>query len=89
MSRYIALEGPPPIDSSSGGVLYFFGGDFRNNGGGKRARRPSVKLEIFCYNITMKTLELLEKEHHYKIPEKVKKEIAEAVIEQMDSLIES
>ncbi len=37
----------------------------------------------------MKTLELLEEQHHYKIPEKVRKEIVEAVVDQMDSLIES
>lgn len=54
----------------------------------ERVRRLSVKLENFCYNIAMKTLELLEREHHYKIPEKVKKQITEAVVEQMDSLIE-
>jgi hypothetical protein len=47
-----------------------------------------VKLESFSFNIAMKTLEILERQHHYKIPEKVKKEVIEAVIEQMDSLIE-
>ena len=46
-----------------------------------------MKLEEFSYNVVMKTLEVLEKQHHYKIPEKVKKEIAEAVIKEMDSLI--
>ena len=56
---------------------------------GNERRRPSVKLENFCYSVAMKTLELLEREHHYKIPDKVRKEIADAVIEQMDSLIES
>ena len=48
-----------------------------------------MKLENFSYNIVMKTLELLESQHHYKITETVKKEIAEAIIEQIDSLIES
>ncbi len=47
-----------------------------------------MKLENFCYNIVMKTLELLDREHHYKVSEKVRKDIVEAVIKQMDSLIE-
>jgi hypothetical protein len=46
-----------------------------------------VKLEEFSYNVVMKTLEVLEKQHNYKIPEKVKKEIVEAVLKEMDSLI--
>ena len=46
-----------------------------------------MKLEDFSYNVVMKTLELLEKQHHYKIPEKVKKEVVEAIIKEMDSLI--
>jgi hypothetical protein len=37
----------------------------------------------------MKTLELLENQHHYKFSEDVKKEIAETVIQDIDSLIES
>lgn len=48
-----------------------------------------MKLDSFCYNVVMKTLELLEKQHHYKISDDVKKEIAGAVTDQMDSLIES
>ena len=47
-----------------------------------------MKLDSFSYNVIMKTFELLEKQHHYKIPEKVRKEIAEAVVKQIDSLIE-
>lgn len=48
-----------------------------------------MKLENFSYNIVMKTLELLERLHHYKISEEIKKELAEAVIRDIDSLIES
>jgi hypothetical protein len=46
-----------------------------------------VKLEDFAYNLVMKTLELLETKYNYKIAENVKKEIAEAVVGNMDSLI--
>lgn len=48
-----------------------------------------MKLDSFSYNVIMKTFELLEKQHNYKIPEKVRKEIAEAVVKQIDSLIEA
>jgi hypothetical protein len=50
-----------------------------------------MKLENFSYHIamTMKALELLEKQYNYKISEKVKKEIAEAVVGQIDSFIEA
>lgn len=47
-----------------------------------------MKLESFSYNVVMKTFELLERHYHYKIPEKVKKEIIEAVTKQIDSLID-
>jgi len=48
-----------------------------------------VKLDNFSYAIVMKTFELLEREHHYNVPEKIKKEIAGAVVKQIDALIES
>ncbi|UCD58424.1 MAG: hypothetical protein JSV16_04730 [Candidatus Hydrogenedentota bacterium] len=48
-----------------------------------------MKIEDFSYHVVMKTLELLEKQYHYKISEKTKKEIAEAVAEQIDSLCET
>ena len=77
-----------PIDSHFEGMIYFQ----RSRAiqiDQEQAGRPRVKLENFSYNIVMKTLELLESQHHYKITETVKKEIAEAIIEQIDSLIES
>ncbi len=46
-----------------------------------------MKLEEFSYNVVMKTLEVLEKQHHYKISDKVKKETVEAIIKELDSLI--
>jgi hypothetical protein len=35
----------------------------------------------------MKTLEILEKNYNYKVADNVKKELAEAVVKEMDSLI--
>ena len=48
-----------------------------------------MKLDSFSYNVIMKTFELLERQHHYTIPETVRKEVAEAIVEQIDSLIEA
>jgi hypothetical protein len=46
-----------------------------------------VKLENYTFNLVMKTLEILEKQYNYKVSDTVKKEIAEAVVKEMDSLI--
>ena len=46
-----------------------------------------MKLEDYTYKLVMKTLEVLEREHNYKVSDDVKKDIAEAVVKEMDSLI--
>ena len=46
-----------------------------------------MKLENYTFNLVMKTLEILEKQFNYKVSDTVKKEIAEAVVKEMDSLI--
>jgi len=46
-----------------------------------------LKLENYTFNLVMKTLEILEKQFNYKVSDTVKKEIAEAVVKEMDSLI--
>jgi hypothetical protein len=51
------------------------------------AGRLVVKLENYTFNLVMKTLEILEKQFNYKVSDTVKKEIAEAVVKEMDSLI--
>lgn len=48
-----------------------------------------MKLENFSYKVAMSALELLEKQYNYKVSEAIKKEIAEAVVKQIDSFIES
>lgn len=47
-----------------------------------------MKLESFSYKVVIKTLELLEREYNYKISDTVKKEVAEAIVKEIDSLIE-
>jgi hypothetical protein len=54
---------------------------------GTAAGRLVVKLENYTYNLVMKTLELLENQYNYKVADNVKKEIVEAVLKDMDSLI--
>lgn len=51
------------------------------------AGRLIVKLENYTFNLVLKTLEILEKQYNYKVSDTVKKEIAEAVVKEMDSLI--
>ena len=46
-----------------------------------------MKLEDYTYNLVMKTLEILEKTYNYKVSDTVKKEVAETVVSEMDSLI--
>ena len=46
-----------------------------------------MKLENYTFNLVMKTLEILENQYNYKVSDTVKKEIAEAVVKDMDSLI--
>ncbi len=53
----------------------------------KAAWRLIVKLEDYTYKLVMKTLEVLEKQYNYKVSEEVKKELAESVIKDMNSLI--
>lgn len=77
------------IDVVFSGMLYFCAEYWITGKGENTWRLKKVKLESFSYNVVMKTLELLERQYHYKIPEKVKKEIIEAVAEQIDSLIDS
>jgi hypothetical protein len=58
-----------------------------DNKSGRAAGRLVVKLENYTYNLVMKTLELLENQYNYKVADNVKKEIVEAVLKDMDSLI--
>ena len=47
-----------------------------------------MKLEDFCHRVVIRTIDLLEKKYHYKIADETRKEIAEQVKQEIDSLIE-
>ena len=52
-----------------------------------RQRELSMKLEDFAYSVADRTLRLLENEHHYKVPDHVRKEIFERIAGEIDGLV--
>jgi len=46
-----------------------------------------MKVQDFAYNVAAKTMELLEQEQHYKIPEDTRKEILKLVGASLDDII--
>jgi len=46
-----------------------------------------MKLEDFAYSVADRTLRLLENEHHYKVPDHVRKEIFERIAREIDGLV--
>jgi len=47
-----------------------------------------MKLEEFCHQVAVRTIELLEKKYHYKIAEHTRKEIVEQIMREVDSFID-
>lgn len=47
-----------------------------------------MKLEEFCHRVAARTIELLEKQYHYKIADQTRKEIIEQVMLEVDSFID-
>ena len=50
-------------------------------------RELSMKLEDFAYSVAERTLKLLENEHHYKVPDHVRKEIHDKIAGEIDELV--
>jgi len=46
-----------------------------------------MKLEDFAYSVTQRALGLLETEHHYKVPDHVRKQILEKIAQQLDEIV--
>ena len=46
-----------------------------------------MKLEDFAYSVAERTLKLLENEHHYKVPDHVRKEIHDKIAGEIDELV--
>lgn len=48
-----------------------------------------MKVDDFAYKVAVRTLDLLEETHHYKIPEQVRKEICQKVQQETNKLLTS
>jgi hypothetical protein len=48
-----------------------------------------MKVQDFAYNVAVKTMELLEHEQHYKIPEETRKKITAEILKNLNALIKS
>ena len=46
-----------------------------------------MKVQDFAYNVSMKTMELLEHQQHYKIPEETRKEVTQQILKQINALL--
>lgn len=46
-----------------------------------------MKVQDFAYQVSMRTIELLEETQHYKIPEELRKEVGQKVLSEVSSLI--
>ena len=46
-----------------------------------------MKVQDFAYQVVARTIELLEETQHYKIPEELRKDVAQRVLADIDKLI--
>ena len=46
-----------------------------------------MKVQDFAYNVVIRTMEYLEQEQHYKIPEDTRKDVAQKILSELPSLI--
>ena len=49
----------------------------------------AMKVQDFAYNVAIKTMDLLEREKHYKIPEDVRKSVAAEILADLNNLIKA
>lgn len=46
-----------------------------------------MKIQEFAYQVSLRTMELLEFEQHYKIPDDKRKRIARQILSELNSII--
>ena len=46
-----------------------------------------MKVQDLAYRVAMRTIEILEGEQHYKVPDHTRKEVADKILSELDSLI--
>lgn len=47
----------------------------------------AMKVQDFAYQVSVRTMELLEQLQHYKIADEHRKEVTQKVLEEIDSII--
>ncbi|MBI4560336.1 MAG: hypothetical protein HY706_22340 [Candidatus Hydrogenedentes bacterium] len=46
-----------------------------------------MKVQDFAYQVAVRTLELLEETQHYKIPDKLRKDVTDRILQEVDHLL--
>lgn len=46
-----------------------------------------MKVQEFAYQVSMRTIELLEETQHYKIPDPLRKEVTAKILGEVDKLL--
>jgi hypothetical protein len=46
-----------------------------------------MKVQEFAYQVAVRTLELLEQTQHYKIPEQLRKDVTQKILDEVDDLL--
>lgn len=46
-----------------------------------------MKVQDFAYNVSMKTMELLEQQQHYKISDDARKEVTRQILAHLNALL--
>jgi len=47
-----------------------------------------MKVQNFAYNVAVRTMDLLEQEQHYKIPDETRKEITQQIMKDLHRLLQ-
>jgi hypothetical protein len=46
-----------------------------------------MKVQEFAYQVAIRALEILEQTQHYKIPEQMRKDVTQKILEEVDDLL--
>ena len=46
-----------------------------------------MKVQDFAFQVTLRTIELLEQTQHYKIPEATRKEVGQRILSELNDII--
>ncbi len=46
-----------------------------------------MKVQDFAYQVSVHTMDLLNKLHHYNIPDNIRKEVTQEILKQVDDIL--